>query len=337
MKKPPLCRWLFAGVFALSFSLHAASFDCSKARSASEKTICADTVLSRQDDALAASWKAARNRHGDASALRAQRDWSARRDTCGSNVTCLQASYRQRLAELAGTSAGSGAEGLPFQQKWTRDSPNDSVGSTLVINGTRPLHFSVQAWNGANTGTLEGDAVQDTPVHARYDAKGCRLDFLLRDGTLVVQQKEHDGGCGAGMGVDYGGSYISAAQAATRPKPDLHGLGIVSSASADASIRRLLGTDYDTLVDDVNMRAVDNAAGATTTQVWVRGIANTNAAILIDRASREFWIGLLVFDQGNHVRLRYYTNVLPDKRKLPAAIGEWRDRIDPSLPIDMMP
>jgi uncharacterized protein YecT (DUF1311 family) len=334
--KPSMSRWLLVAALTAPVAAHAAGFDCSKASSASEKAICADDALSKQDSELAAQWKQIRAHASDAATLQAQREWIVQRNRCGNDVACLKQSYRQRLAALNGMPGD--ADEPRFQQTWKLDSRNDSYGSELVISGTRPLHFSLNGWNGGNVGGLEGDAIQDAHTHARYDKDGCTLDFFLRAGKLVVEEKEHGGdGCGAGMGVDYGGSYVTAAQHASKPEPDLRNLGIVASAEDETAVRKLLGKDYATLVDDVNMRATDTANGITTTQLWVRGIANTNAAILMDDGRGSFHIGLLVFARGDHLRMRYYTNVAADKHALPKPIRDWHDQIDATLPIDMMP
>jgi uncharacterized protein YecT (DUF1311 family) len=329
-------RWLLAAALMAPVITHAAGFDCGKASSASEKTICADASLSKQDSELATRWKQVRARASDAATLQAQREWIAQRNSCGSDVACLKQSYRQRLAALNGMTGN--ADAPRFQQTWKLDSRNDSVGSELVISGTRPLHFSLSGWNGGNSGELKGDAIQDALTHARYDKDGCTLDFFLRAGKLVVEEKEHGGdGCGAGMGVVYGGHYVTAAQHTTKSKPDLHSLKLVSTAKDDVAVRKLLGKDYEALLDDVNMRATETANGITTTQLWVRGIANTNAAIVMDDARGDFHIGLLVLDKGDQVRMRYYTNVAADKHALPKPVRDWHDQIDTAIPIDMMP
>ncbi|WP_332452176.1 lysozyme inhibitor LprI family protein [Burkholderia ubonensis] len=69
----------------------------------------------------------------------------------------------------------------------------------------------------------------------------------------------------------------------------------------------VLGKDYVTLVDMIDVRRNDDdedALGANVNEYFVCGIANTNAAIVMSRGDR-LWIGMLVFDARNHVRMRY--------------------------------
>jgi len=327
--RPSLAHWLFIALLALPLADHAASFDCGKASTATEKAICADPVLSQQDDELARLWQDHAHA-GDTVALQAQRAWIRQRNICGNNVACLKQSYAQRLVVLQ--------QPVPWQQTWHMDQAGDSVGSELKISSTQPLHFSLSGWNGANTGALEGDAVQDGQTHASYDKEGCRLDFRLLGDTLQVEEKETtDGGCGAGMGVSYGGSYVTATRHAERKPSSLQSLGIVGTAAEDLALRKLLGKDYAALLDDVNMRDVESAAGTTITKLWVRGIANSNAAIVMNHNSRDFWVGLLVFGAHDQLRMRYYTNIAQDKHNVPKPIRDWHDQIDPQLPIDLMP
>ena len=101
---------------------------------------------------------------------------------------------------------------------------------------------------------------------------------------------------------------------------------------------KLLGADYQTLVDVVNLSADEkdlDGLNAHVTSYWVRGIATTNAAIVMRRGT-DLWIGLLVFDAKNNVRMRYYSNVPAWKKTVPKTINAWHDNLDKTLPIDVM-
>ena len=76
----------------------AAGFDCAKAATAVEKTVCADSELSAQDERLAALH--ARVRAADAHETATQRDWLANtRDRC-KDAACLKTAYAGRIAAL---------------------------------------------------------------------------------------------------------------------------------------------------------------------------------------------------------------------------------------------
>lgn len=79
-----------------------ASFACTKAQSAAERTICASATLAGYDRSVAAAYRFALQRAGDdAAALRqAQRQWIGSRDACGTDAHCLADSMRDRTDEL---------------------------------------------------------------------------------------------------------------------------------------------------------------------------------------------------------------------------------------------
>lgn len=81
----------------LATSATAASFDCTKAATVVEKTVCATPRLSSLDDELATTWKAMPKRD----ALRdAQREWMKRRDECEDSEDCIEGQYLMRIAAL---------------------------------------------------------------------------------------------------------------------------------------------------------------------------------------------------------------------------------------------
>jgi uncharacterized protein YecT (DUF1311 family) len=79
------------------------SFDCAKASSFSEKTICTDTLLGKLDGALAENYKymlASDIGDGARNDLKAtQRKWLAERNKCTDNQ-CLANAYQKRIDEV---------------------------------------------------------------------------------------------------------------------------------------------------------------------------------------------------------------------------------------------
>ncbi|WP_322081179.1 lysozyme inhibitor LprI family protein [Burkholderia sp. BCC1972] len=319
----------------LPVAAHAAGFDCAKAASPTEKTICADTALSKLDGDLSAAWKKALAKGGDTAALKAaQLKWLKQRDQCGSDAPCLGDRYRERLASLNGTPLAADR----WQQTWYLTSDNPSFGGVLTFVGTVPrLHFELGGNNGANDGGLDGDIV----LHGdsgTYRKDNCRLDFDRKGGRIRVTQQGADFDCGAGAGVVYAGDYVTASQFQAKPQADLLSLKVVTDAAQNATAHKLLGADYQTLVDMVNYSADQkdlDGLNAHVTSYWVRGIATTNAAIVMRRGT-DLWIGLLVFDAKNNVRMRYYSNVPAWRKTVPKTINAWRDNLDKTLPVDVM-
>jgi glucose/arabinose dehydrogenase/uncharacterized protein YecT (DUF1311 family) len=99
-------RQYFIAVLAITvcFSMQAstaASFDCSRARTSTEKLVCSDPTLSRLDEQLDDACRSAQRRVASRPALRdAQRSWlSNRRDVCN-DAPCLRAAYLARIDAL---------------------------------------------------------------------------------------------------------------------------------------------------------------------------------------------------------------------------------------------
>lgn len=102
---------LAALALSCAFPAQAASFDCAKAATAVEKTICADAELSRLDEELARAYAQALAEAADRQAVKSgQRTWLRNtRDVCA-DAMCLKAGYEARIVVLAqgsGTPAGA--------------------------------------------------------------------------------------------------------------------------------------------------------------------------------------------------------------------------------------
>lgn len=112
---------IFAVHIALSILLaftmklsYAASFDCSKASTAVEGSICSNSTLSDLDDQLSAAYKKARALSIDPAALqKEQLAWIKNRNTCGADVACLTQSYRLRIQQLNTGTVGSTTPSAP--------------------------------------------------------------------------------------------------------------------------------------------------------------------------------------------------------------------------------
>jgi uncharacterized protein YecT (DUF1311 family) len=103
----PSTRLALAALCFMSAGLAtAASFDCAKAGNATEKAICADPGLSRQDEALAALYQRQLELPDTGPwgtiLRRDQREWIAVRNReCKGNVDCLNQDYQRRIAYLS--------------------------------------------------------------------------------------------------------------------------------------------------------------------------------------------------------------------------------------------
>ncbi len=85
-------------VFSYTVSL-AASFDCKKASSPTERAICSDHLLSELDDLEVWNHKKAFSNVPKPD-IWEQQEWIKKRDQCSDNVDCIKHAYDIRIAEL---------------------------------------------------------------------------------------------------------------------------------------------------------------------------------------------------------------------------------------------
>lgn len=97
-------RAVLALLMSMAATAPAHAFDCAKARSVDEVTICADPQLKAADDAMAAAYASAKARldAGEQKQLLAsQRVWlQARRDECGEQADCILMRTGEREKQL---------------------------------------------------------------------------------------------------------------------------------------------------------------------------------------------------------------------------------------------
>ena len=330
-----------SAAFLASGIAAAASFDCGKAASATEKRICASPRLNDMDAQLTALYQK-RATGADAAAWRDdQRVWLRERNQCG-DAACLARAYGERLVVLE-----NGAGPFHWQGKWWRVDASGQYGSALTISHVSPrsMQFAFDAFAGANSGALEGNAAFGADQAAHYtgnasDAtQNCALTFTRKLSRIEVAQKGDWGDCGAGAGVLFDGTYVAAEQD-PNAKADLLKLGVVKRSEQDDAIRKLLGSDYDALVATAGSVGEGSAAagmpGVTVVSAFVRGIAcDTKSTVMYD-ANGHYWVALWSPQPqsgkgGTSItELRYYTNVAADKKKLPGPIAAQRNQVCPS-------
>lgn len=93
------------GLAASPSAVRAASFDCAKAGTPTEKAICKNPAVSKLDEEVAAAFKTAQGfwpaGTWKAYILKEQRDWLSERNfDCKADAACLQQDYQRRLTYL---------------------------------------------------------------------------------------------------------------------------------------------------------------------------------------------------------------------------------------------
>ncbi len=320
-------------------AVHASSFDCASASSPAEKTICSDPYISNLDEKLASLWRATLPNVVDAKALKVdQRGWLKQRNQCAADVACLRRQYLMRLKALEFMAK-------PFDWDATWQLIPWGVSSAVVVNTKRidatHIAFDISGVAGANSGDMDGVAtIEGSEAH--YAQDNCSLKFSAFNGLLDIAQEGADPTCGGGMGIYYGGRYVASEQSLSIDY-DLLSLGVARTEQENELLHTLLKGDYQTLLQNsgsmVTGEASSDVPDAQVDEFWLRGLANTNAGILMRAPDARVWLVLLVFDEQRQLRARYYTNVPQWKKRVPEALLAWHKRTTDgeTLPLDFMP
>jgi uncharacterized protein len=320
-------------------AVHASSFDCASATSPAEKTICSDPYISNLDEKLGSLWRATLPKVVDSKALKVdQRGWLKQRNQCAADVACLRRQYLMRLKALEFMAK-------PFNWDATWQLIPWGVSAAVVVNTKRidatHIAFDISGVAGANSGDMDGVAtIEGSEAH--YAQDNCSLKFSPFNGLLDIAQDGADPTCGGGMGVYYGGRYVASEQSLSIDY-DLLSLGVARTEQENELLHTLLKGDYQTLLLNsgsmVTGEASSDVPDAQVDEFWLRGLANTNAGILMRAPDARVWLVLLVFDEQRQLRARYYTNVPQWKKRVPEALLAWHTRIadGETLPLDFMP
>lgn len=176
----------------------------------------------------------------------------------------------------------SEAAGEVWSGEWRRVVTGRFDSSTLVItNETKEsFDFEIEAFSGANMGYASGSAAI-TGQTARYHNSdtGAELAFNLLDGIIKLTANDVANEQN-GMGVFFDGDYSKEPQ----PEATLVTLGYLPGPEQDDAFRVMTGKDYELFLDTAqyNAEAQDlDGFGARVFRWWVRGLAATNASIIL--------------------------------------------------------
>jgi uncharacterized protein len=203
MRLYPGVRTLLAGVaLMLPTVAAAASFDCKKAATVTEKAICADPALSRLDEQVAESFRAAQGHWAAgnwSTFIRSeQRWWLKDRDrNCKADRACLTRDYELRLAFLR--NADLKWSGRYVAGRCPADGLYLDVGPSYPAAGV-----SIELYvcpNPAGNMLIQAEGVPDAQGRLVVQDVGCRREFRFTQDTVTLVST---GGarCGVSWPVD---------------------------------------------------------------------------------------------------------------------------------------
>ncbi len=187
-----------AAVALLAFAPATAnpSFDCSKAKSAAEKTVCDVPNLQWTDRQMARLYKLALNQKPNMRqpVMAGQRNFLAVRDACRDDSDCIERTYRARLTELS--------QYVNVYAAFAEYQPEGMGGSMWIVRfGYDAALRILTVGGGDHTCWFDTDsAPQGGKGVIRYADKGasaCRMTIAPDgDDVMVVQTKNCSDYCG---------------------------------------------------------------------------------------------------------------------------------------------
>lgn len=133
-----------------------ASFDCSKATTPTELTVCGDPGLASIDRQLDAAYNAAlANAANDRALRQSQREWLSDLQLCGEDPFCIEESYADRIAVLDSFGGDSSAadEREPVEAQEAGTSPVQAA--TPVEQASRPKPASSEPQAAETIGDVQ--------------------------------------------------------------------------------------------------------------------------------------------------------------------------------------
>ncbi|MBO6635223.1 DUF3298 domain-containing protein [Parvibaculum sp.] len=185
-------RVLLAAALALlclSAPARAASFDCAKASSPREKSVCSDEDLSKADEEIAAQYASALKRLSAEGAERlrgGQRSWLAflGKACPAGGVECLEAWYEERVTFLRDAVKEEGGNTYLVSDEWHFISPAKDGEEEIVgaddIRYRQQLHFAIDAPE------REGERAFNTAIEQHGDDLWTGFDGEMRMDTHIA-------------------------------------------------------------------------------------------------------------------------------------------------------
>lgn len=195
----------------------AASFDCTNAKTKQEKTVCADTELSRLDDSLAAAYKKAQAKTPVSLRpvlLRWQRQWLDDVQMCHERQ-CFKSAYQAQIKNLSSISPRPPSGVYVRYWKGKPDKKDLGTISIIALTNNQAYIEGDAGWVSAgggniNIGGIKGlSPLKQQRIHYAYDfdhLEGrCELTLALKPNALTVSGSSS--ACGWGWNVTFDGDY----------------------------------------------------------------------------------------------------------------------------------
>jgi uncharacterized protein YecT (DUF1311 family) len=186
----------------------AASFDCAKATSRTERLICSDAALGARDEILSKLYVAALREEPKGPIKASQRQWLAKAGACGT-AACLGDAYDERIETLLRTKGGNGAATHFFTEE-----PKGNSGTLDVVGPVHEFAYVSLVSTYVGPGGVDNGDVNTSGTGGFLDLRRGKAEFTDRGCTVTVHPETRDawqvdqrGSCDLSSGTGYAGTY----------------------------------------------------------------------------------------------------------------------------------
>jgi uncharacterized protein YecT (DUF1311 family) len=186
----------------------AASFDCTKTASRTERLICSDASLGARDEILSKLYVAAMRQDPTGPIRASQREWLSKAGACGT-AACLADAYDERIEGLLRTKGGYGAA--------THLSTKEFDGNSSMLDVAGPIHgfaYVSLVSTYVGPGGAENGDVNATGTGGFLDLRRGKAEITDRGCIVTVYPEGRDawqvdqrGTCHLPSGTGYAGIY----------------------------------------------------------------------------------------------------------------------------------
>lgn len=337
MKK---CRSIIAVVFLFSYSMmsHATSFDCTKASTVIEKSICGNPSLGVLDDQLATTYHKAFNDSSSKDELKTQqRVWVKNiRNKCTTD-DCLSSVYSSRISELnqGNINEGNLKTKISIEGNYAMQDGNNGGEVSIVAVNDNKFKFSIATAVGANTCDKNGEIkISTTNQTATFHGEeSCVVTFTFSDSSLKIDTSDCTQSCGIGGYMDGVFTKVHSSVNAKKNIPDVYvnlkdyagqhpGEGLFKDKIISPALKELLGKHYQLFINNMdNVELPEYTDGVLVASGGVPGLFTISEAIL--QVEKTGVICAAILDDN---KILYFTNSPRYRDSLPESFVEWKSR-----------
>ena len=176
----------------INFIAQAASFDCNKASSATEKMICADPILNRLDEQMGQKYKNALQTDGD-SVRASQRAWLSEVRNCN-NEFCIRRLYEERIAKLdsapKSTASNSAPPPTPNKPSTRADTSVNSLARCSAVLGLAALEMARQGESKVMKSFQEASANLKAMANKQMPYSEKAIDAVYNEENFMLLEKK---------------------------------------------------------------------------------------------------------------------------------------------------